>query len=144
LPPASPFGQSEAGRESVITVTSGPCRAWYMEKVAPSGGAAGIYHDALVFAGPMSAYDDESDVRSNSGIESELYCAFAGFILGVFIILLGAWMFYLGISGKETWVAKAFGHSNEFVDSLPGAVLFIAGMLTIRGTRRKSVALSAD
>jgi hypothetical protein len=128
----------------VTAVTSSLGVPWYLEKVAPSGGAAGIYLNALVLAGKMSVRDEESDVRSNSGIESELYVAFAGFILGLVIILVGAWMFYLGISGREAWVAKAFGHSNELVDSLPGAVLFIAGLLTIRGTRRKSVALSAD
>ena len=85
----------------------------------------------------MTARDDEPRATAHAQIETELYCAFAGFVLGLFAILVGLVMFYLGISGKEPWVARALGHSNELVDALPGAVLSVAGLLVIRATRRK-------
>lgn len=86
----------------------------------------------------MIVRDEEPQATANAAIESELYFAFAGFVLGLFTIMVGCVMFYLGISGKEPWVARVFGHSNELVDALPGAVLCVAGFLVIRATRRKA------
>jgi hypothetical protein len=92
-----------------------------------------------VFALLMSARDDQPHETLSSAIESELYCAYVGFALGLVVILLGRAMLYLSISGKESWVAWAFGPLNEIFDAFPGASLIVAGILLIPGTRYKPV-----
>ena len=89
--------------------------------------------------GLMSALDHQPQEPAQAANESELFCAFAGFVLGLFTSLVGAWLFYLGAFGKEPWGAASFGDASRLVDALPGTLLFLAGLFVIRGTRRKPV-----
>ena len=70
-------------------------------------------------------------------LKGERHYAVAGLITGCLVILVGCALFYLGVDGKVTWSAKAFGFSSELVDASPGAVLFIVGLFIIWGTRYK-------
>jgi hypothetical protein len=52
--------------------------------------------------------------------QGERHYAVAGLVAGLTVIALSFGLFYLGISGRVTWIAKAFGLSSELVGASPG------------------------
>jgi hypothetical protein len=57
------------------------------------------------------------EVIAKAAISRERDNRVVGLFVGLVAMLLGCGLFYLGVSGKVTWVAKAFGLTGELVDT---------------------------
>lgn len=67
--------------------------------------------------------------------KTQLLYSFLGLVFGIFTIIAGCILLYLGISGESNFVADTFGVKAELTDATPGTVLFVVGLLIIVVTR---------
>ena len=58
-----------------------------------------------------------------------------GLILGFVCILGGLFLFFHGVSGNSSWVARIFGSESQISDAAPGSVLFVVGLFVVVITR---------
>jgi len=61
-----------------------------------------------------------------------------GRLIGAAVILAGCGLIYLGVAGKLTWIAGAFGLRSEFVSASPGAALAVVGLVLVWRARTKA------
>ncbi len=67
----------------------------------------------------------------------QLVYSMSGLMVGLVCMSFGTAMFFHGVYGSTSWVARVLGFDSTLSDAPPGAVLFVAGLLVIFVTRFK-------
>lgn len=67
--------------------------------------------------------------------KAQLLYSFSGLALGVFVMILGCVLLYLGISGESNFIADTLGIKAEISNAAPGTVLIVVGLIVVIATR---------
>jgi len=78
---------------------------------------------------------DVSEETVQQLAKAQLLYSFFGLAFGVFVMVLGCILLYLGISGESNFIADTFGIKAELTDAAPGTVLIVVGLIVIVVTR---------
>ena len=60
----------------------------------------------------------------------------AGLLVGLLLVILGAALIFLGLSGDFTLFSELSGFNGEEIDALGGALFVIIGLIVMWVTRR--------
>lgn len=63
--------------------------------------------------------------------------AMCGLVVGLFCIVGGIILLFMGVSGSASWTASFLGLTSEINDAGPGIILFVVGLFFVSITRYK-------
>ena len=69
--------------------------------------------------------------------KAQLLYSFVGLVLGIFVMVLGCILLYLGITGETKFVAETIGIKAELSDAAPGTLLIVVGLVVVVVTKFK-------
>ncbi len=79
-----------------------------------------------------SATNDETQITL---AKIEKSSSIWGKVIGLVVIIIGAYLTIGGITGATNWTVKIFNIDSELTDATPGVILFVIGLIIIATSR---------